>query len=445
METIILDGMQKKMRTLLEIAVIMHRKYHVVATNPPYMGSNGMNDKLSNFVKREYPDTKSDLSTVFMENTIDLCNSDGYMSMINIPVWMFLSGFENIRNKILFNNTIINLLHFGRGIFGADFGSTSFVIKAKFINDYTGLYRKLYTKQGSVDSFERKLKLFYSEYGKYYICQDKFLSIPGLVIAYNASKYLLDAFKNGTRIDYIGDPKQGLATADNNRFLRFWFEIAITKTGFSMDRESAIKTDKKWVPYNKGGGYRKWYGNNEYIINWEKDGHELKKFKGSVIRNPQYYFKPCLTWCKVTISGFSMRFVPKGFIFDVAGCSLFVPDDKMDYIHGFANSKVNALILSIISPTVNYEVGHIASLPIIENNELNITISEKVQENVAISRADWDSFETSWDFKRHPLIPASSIRDNSQAAIKLDDGVEANYNKIHSSTDGREFESANNI
>lgn len=387
---------------------LLAQKYDVVVTNPPYMGSSGMGAKLSDFVKKNYPDSKSDLSTTFMEQTLYLCKPTGFMAMINIPVWMFLSSYEKLRISLLSNRTFINLLHFGRGVFGADFGTTAFVIKASYIGSYTGLYRKLYSRQGAVDNFEKKHELFFSDYGKYNICQDDYKSVPGYSIAYSASRSLLDAFKYGKRIDSFADPKQGLATADNNRFLRLWFEVPLANCGFSMTQEEAIKSDLRWFPYNKGGGFQKWYGNNEYLVNWENDGYEIRNFSDgngyirSRAQNTQYYFQECLSWCKVTISGFSMRYIPKGFLFDIAGCSLFNTGDKMRYVLGFANSKVNSLILSIISPTVNYEVGHIASLPII--GESTQTIEGLVDSNINLSRDDWDSFETSWDFKHHPLI-----------------------------------------
>jgi len=387
---------------IVDVAEILAAKYDVVVTNPPYMGGNGMSSLLAEFVKKYYPYSKSDMSTVFMEKTLELCNPHGYMAMINIPVWMFLSSYEKLREQLLLNRTFINLLHMGRGIFGADFGTTAFVIKASYQAKYVGTYRKLYSRQGAVDNMEKKLDFFFSDYGKYLICQDNFFAVPSFTIAYSASTELLNAFKDGKRIDTFADPKQGLATADNSRFLRFWQEVDFNKCGFLMSQDEAKKSRAKWFPYNKGGGFKKWYGNNEYVINWENDGLELRNFKGSVIRSPQYYFRECLTWCKVTISGFSMRYIPEGFLFDVAGCSLFSTRERMNYVLAFANSKVNAYILSIISPTVNYEVGHVASLPIVGTT--NERIEALVTQNITISRTDWDSFETSWDFKRHPLI-----------------------------------------
>lgn len=415
-------AVEEEIPLLIEQAIMLTQKYDVVVTNPPYMGANGMGATLSEYTKKNFPNSKSDMSTVFMERTLSLCNASGYMAMINIPVWMFLSSYENLRHELLSQRTFISLLHFGRGIFGADFGSTSFVINATYIKNYLGLYRKLYTRQGAVDNLEKKLQLFFSDYGKHLICQDEFLSVPGLSIAYSASSNLLSAFKHGKRIGSFSSPKQGLATADNNQFLRFWFEVSSTNCGFSMTQEEAAKSKLRWFPYNKGGGFKKWYGNNEYVINWENDGFELRNYKGSVIRSPQFYFKECLSWCKVTISGFSMRYIPHGFLFDVAGCSLFDTNENMSYVHGFANSKVNSLILSIISPTVNYEVGHVASLPIL--GQASEKTDSLVNENVMLSRTDWDSFETSWDFKTHPLVSFKGNWEEAEPQMVADDLVE---------------------
>ena len=261
----------------------------------------------------------------------------------------------------------------GRGVFGADFGTTAFTIRKTVLKGYKGTYRKLYERQGSVDDNEKKIELYFSNYGLYTRSQDDFLSVPEYCIAYSASDELLNAFVVGKRIDSFADPKQGLATADNNRFLRLWYEVPLDEISFGCaSHDEAKDNGKKWFPYNKGGGFKKWYGSNEYVINWEKDGQELCNFKKSVIRSPQYYFKECLSWCKVTISGFSMRYIPTGFLFDVAGCSLFVDQNRMKYVLGFANSAVNTKILSIISPTVNYEVGHIASLPILESDKSDV-------------------------------------------------------------------------
>ena len=395
---------QVLLRKLVREAKNLGQKYDAVVTNPPYMGASGMDAELSEFVKTNYPNTKSDMSTVVMEKAVMMTKKNGYYSMINIPVWMFLSSYEALRKNILRQNQFISLLHMGRGVFGADFGTTAFVIKCGNIQGYTSCFRKLYKRQGAVDDNQRKVQMYFSDYGKFYKKQDKFWSVPGVCIAYSASKNLLEDFLNGERLDAFAEPKQGLATADNNRFLRLWFEVNWDKIALNCaTHEEAAINKKKWFPYNKGGGFKKWYGNNEYVINWANDGYELVAFKKSVIRSPQYYFRECLSWCKVTISGFSMRYIPQGFLFDVAGCSLFVPKQKLYYVLGFANSKVNANILAIISPTVNYEVGHIASLPILFDSEPE-KIEKIVRENIQICKQEWDDYENSWDFLEHPLI-----------------------------------------
>ena len=395
-----------RLKTMVQVAEVIAKKFCVVVTNPPYMGANNMGVKLSSYIKDMYPNSKSDISTVFMEKCLDFSSRDGFVGMINIPVWMFLSSYEELRKKLLREKLFINLLHLGRGVFGADFGTTAFVLRNGTLSNYLGMYRKLYERQGAVDDNSKKINMFLSGYGVYPNKQDRFWDVPGYCIAYSAGENLLDAFVRGERFDNFSEPKQGLATADNNRFLRLWFEVANDRISFNCEsHEEAESNGKKWFPYNKGGGFQKWYGNNEYLINWEHDGRELCNFKKSVIRSPQFYFRDCLSWCKVTISGFSMRYIPKGFLFDVAGCSLFVPESKINYTLGFANSNVNAKILSIISPTVNYEVGHVASLPLLHTDDAGRSIVEDlVKENISISKTDWDSFEVSWDFVSHPLI-----------------------------------------
>lgn len=396
---------------LVQMAELMATKYDVVVTNPPYMSSSGMSAKLTDFTRINYPKTKSDMSTVFMEKTMQMCKRGGCMGMINIPVWMFLSSYEDLRIEILNTKQLVNLMHLGRGVFGADFGTTAFVIRNRKVDQYISTFRKLYERQGSVDDNEKKIRMFMEGRGVFHNKQDSFENVPGNCIAYSASKNLLRAFEEGVRFDTFSAPKQGLATADNNRFLRLWFEVCNSRISFScQSHEEAQTNGKKWFPYNKGGGFCKWYGNNEYLINWENDGFELQSFNKSVIRSPQYYFKECLSWCKVTISGFSMRYIPGGFLFDVAGCSLFVENEDVNYVLGFANSKVNALILSIISPTVNYEVGHIASLPLLQSENKN-AISALVKDCISLSMQEWDDYEVSWDFLAHPLVVAAFAPD----------------------------------
>ena len=222
---------------------------------------------------------------------------------------------------------------------------------------------------------------------------------------------MIDAFVKGVPLDELADARQGLATADNDRFLRQWFEVRYAKIKLdAKNTEDAKKSNQKWFPYNKGGAYRKWYGNNDYVVNWENDGLAIKNFcdesgkQRSVIRNPIYYFKECITWSKITSSTTAFRYKSIGHVFDVAGTSIFVKQDLLLYLHGLCNSKVISTILGILSPTLNYEVGHIASIPVILNNECMDTVKKLTKDCNSLSRDDWDTFETSWDFKKHPLI-----------------------------------------
>ncbi|WP_067929228.1 BREX-1 system adenine-specific DNA-methyltransferase PglX [Alicyclobacillus shizuokensis] len=400
----------EKIPGLIMQARLMSRKYDVVCTNPPYMGSNGMNPALSDYLKQNYPDTKSDMSTVFMERGFDLCKPTGMMSMINIPVWMFLSSYEKLRKNIVETKTIINMLHLGRGVFGSDFGTTAFVILNKNIEHYTAVYRKLYQKHGAVDSVERKEERFFEGVGYYSTKQDDFSKIPGSPISYWTNSNVRSIFNEQLSLNQVGVAKQGLATGSNEKFLRLWFEVDFNKIGFNCaSADKARESKLKWFPCNKGGEFRKWYGNNNHIINWENDGFEIKNFKDesgklrSRPQNQEYYFREGLTWSTLTSAALSVRYTPTGFIFETKGSMYFANNNgNLFYILGYLNSKLVDYLIKIISPTIDYHEGPLSSLPIVFD-EVGV-ISEIVRDNVSISKEDWDLFETSWDFKSHPLI-----------------------------------------
>lgn len=384
---------------LLDVAFALAQKYDVVCTNPPYMGASGMGAKLSDFVKNNYPDSKSDLSTAFMEQTIHLCNEHGYMSMINIPVWMFLSSYEKLRQKMIESNTFINMVHPGRGIFGSDFGTTTFVIQKTHIPGYIGSYRRLFDKQGEVESIEERKQAFLSEKGSFTAQQDNFSKIPGSPVAYWVTDNFFQVFENGELISKNATPKQGMSTCDVNRFVKLWSEVDITKSNLFN-----TKNHNRWVRYNKGGEYRRWYGNRDYVVLWNGNGNLLKANKAA-LRNQDSYFDEFIAWTKIssTLTGF--RNFESDFLFDGAGGSLFLNDNKeKNYYLGFLNSKPCSVILNIISPTLNFNESHIGSLPLIKKSEYFAKVNELVEKNIELSRKDWDSFETSWDFKRHPLV-----------------------------------------
>ncbi|WP_293686461.1 BREX-1 system adenine-specific DNA-methyltransferase PglX [uncultured Phascolarctobacterium sp.] len=395
-----LASLQKRLQQLIAVAETLAQKYEVVVTNPPYMGAGNMNPKLSGYVKKHYPDSKSDMSTVMMERTLAMCNENGFMSMINIPVWMFLSSYEKLRNKILKKNTYVNMLHFGRGVFGSDFGSTAFVISKKRIENYRASYRRLFEKQGAVDSVEVKEQWFFEGKGKYVAQQENFAKIPGAPVAYWASKQLINDFDNGNLLSMFGKPSQGMSTCDVNRFTRLWFEPSICDTNIELKNNIL-----KWVKYNKGGSYRKWYGNREYLVFWNKNGCVMQE-NGALLRNKTYYFKPFVAWTKVSSANTGFRYFEDYFLFDGAGGTLFLKDESnIQLFLGLLNSNVIAKILNLISPTLNFNENHIGSIPIIGiSDEEEGMISGIVKKNISLSKSDWDSFETSWDFAIHPLL-----------------------------------------
>jgi len=395
---------------------IMDSKYDCVITNPPYMGLRKMNDILCNFIKKHYSISKSDLMTCFIEKSFFWLKKDSYLSMINFQSWLFKSTFESFRYKLITESTIINMLHFGRGIFGADFGTVAFVISNSFKQERYGIYRRLFTKGSIVDSIEKKEKWFFNpDFNKYIKNQDLFLDIPGQPIAYWINEDINNIFKNSFQLEYFADPRQGMKTSNNDRFIRHWFETEYQKIGFNIkSREESILSRRKWFPYDKGGDYRKWYGNNTLLLNWENDGEEIIKLASELYKTPtrtitamEYYFREGLTWTSLSIGDFSIRYTEPGFLFDAKGSKLFLKEEysNMQFVTlGFMNTNLVNYLLGILSPTVDYNVGSIKRLPIVYFNiEMN-NIDHIVKENIEISKKDWDSRETSWDFKRNGLL-----------------------------------------
>ena len=399
------------MYPLIDQARMLVQKYDVVVTNPPYMGSSGMDAHLSDFVKQNYPDTKSDMSTVCMERTINMCNEHGYMAMINIPVWMFLSSYEKLREKMLRENTIVSMVHPGRGIFGSDFGTTSFVIAKTHLQGYKGHYRRLFDKQGEVESVEQREQRFFEKRGVFYATQDNFSKIPGSPVAYWVRNEKL--FKVGTPLEQIANPRQGMKTLDNDKFIRIWHEIEIEKAKFDCTSfEEAKVSGAKWFPLNHGGEFRKYYGNNFELVNWENDGFEMKslaiKKYNSITRtitNLNSYFKEGITWTVISSASTSFRRYGKGFMFSNSGqCIVPVTPELLDYLTGLLNSKIVRYILSILSPTLGFESGYLKKIPIRIDAERRTNVEELTRANIGKEKSDWDSFETSWDFAEHPLV-----------------------------------------
>ena len=400
---------------LVEQARMLVQKYDVVVTNPPYMGASGMNARLSDYVKKVYPDSKSDLFAVFIERCAQMDKRGGYQAMITQHAWMFLSSFEKLRAKLQLIDTV-NMAHLGaRGfdeIGGEVVQTTSFVMRSSHTKGYKGTYCRLLDGE----SEKAKAEMFVGGENRYVTEQDNFSKIPGSPVAYWVSTNLYDIFNNMLVKDcaFVGI---GMRTGDNDRFLRYWFEVDRNKECFDAENaEMAIQSKKKWFSYNKGGERRRWYGNNEYIVNWENNGQEIKDNTrlhypqlgdnlGWKISNENQYFKPLLTWTFISSSGFGgVRYKTAGFICDVQGSMIVADNNRLMYLAGILCSKIAAYILNITNPTMSIQVKDIANLPAIIESDKEFDVQQFVEDNIHKEKSDWDSFETSWDFKHHPLV-----------------------------------------
>ncbi len=376
----------------VRMAEVMAQKYHAVVTNPPYMGSSGMSGKLSEFIKKHYPDSKSDLFAVFIERCGQMVKKDYYQAMITQHAWMFLSSFEKLRKKML-QKTTINMAHLGARAFeeigGEVVQTTSFVLMNCSIQNYKGIYCRLIeptTQQGKEDMFLRGDNRFKSS-------KSNFSKIPGSPVAYWANNKVIASFKNKLFYDYTISDGQN-KTGNNAKFVRFFWEVSGHKVG----------KDKKWLFYAKGGGYRKWYGNLIDVVNWSPEARAFYK-KDHICRIiPEYlWYAKGITWGLVTSALPSFRVLPEEATFDVGGSSIFFMDYKHYYYFlALLNSKVFLSIVQMLNPTLNFQVKDIRSMPIVLENADEVQMLSK--ETVNLSEADWDSFETSWDFQKHPLI-----------------------------------------
>lgn len=392
------------LRPLLRQARLLTRKYHAVITNPPYMGGSGMNDKLSRFVKEHYPDSKSDLFAVFIERCGELTGEGGYQAMITQHAWMFLSSYEKLRQKLQ-SRELVSMAHLGPRAFeeigGEVVQTTAFVLSNAHIPGYRGTYARLIeptTQAGKED-------MFLSETNRYTAQQDNFSKIPGAPVAYWVRNFSI--FDNPKLKEFI-DARIGMVSGDNDRFLRLWHEVSISNIEFgALPHQDPRKL--KWYPLQKGGTFRKWYGNEEYVINWENDGYLLKNdnYIGTRVRSHNYngdqQFKKGITWNSITSGLFNCRYVPEGFTFDAAGPLCEVINNRYLFkILGMLSSKVAIYLFNLINPTINFPSGYLESLPFISN--MSDITDNIVNDCISNSKDNWDSFETSWDFKKHPMI-----------------------------------------
>ena len=387
---------------------LLAQKYDVVVTNPPYMGASGMSAKLSEFVKKNYPDSKSDLFACFMERGNDMAKPHGFNCMVTMQSWMFLSSFEKMRTKLLRTKNITNLMHMENMVMGIAFGTAVTVMQNAHINAYKGTYNQI-KLQDIENGVPKEFPVSRNRFAQ--VSTDNFSKIPGSPVAYWASKTVLELFEQKCIDNYVLF-RQGMATSDNNRFLRLWYEVLLTKENFNAtDLRDAEQSNKKWFAYNKGGEYRKWYGNAEYVVNWENDGREMKAYTSTLtqgmnvrLKSREYYFKECISWSKISSGNIAFRFYPEGFAFDVAGCCIFDTGDYKNYFLGLLNSQLTVSLTKFLSPTLNYELDHLKKVPVIIDENKASNVNSIVRLNIEISKEDWDSYETSWDFKRNPLV-----------------------------------------
>ena len=395
---------------LVEQARMLVQKYDVVVTNPPYMGSSGMNARLSDYVKKVYPDSKSDLFAVFIERCAQMDKRGGYQAMITQHAWMFLSSFEKLRNHIVDAQEISSLVHLGLGTFedlnSKVVQSVAFVLRNNYTRGYTGIYDRLFETSGLYEDNAKKARWLCEGTHRYYAKQDNFSKIPGSPVAYWVSKAFIKTFDE-KKIDNYGSTNNGFTTGDNNKFLRQWYEVSYSKINFAAsDIDDACQSKAIWFPYNKGGAFRKWYGNNDYVINWYDNGFDIKAYGHLVPRSMKYQFRASISWSKITSSVSSFRIKSAGTMFDVAGLSLFLRDEEIsNYILALCNSCYAQKCLEFLSPTLNYETGHISSIPVNIDYEQKNDVDALTEDNITLAQKDWDSFETSWDFKKHPLLP----------------------------------------
>ena len=410
---------QKSLRLLIKVAKNLGQKYDAVVTNPPYMGASGMGAKLSKYVKDNYADSKSDLFAVFIERCGEMLKKNGYQAMITQHAWMFLSSFEKLRSKLSRLDTV-NMAHLGARAFeeigGEVVQTTSFVMRKSNILNYYGCYNRLVYE----NSQQKKKNAFLIGKHRGVGSQKIYDNIPGKPVAYWISDKMSEVFAVASGLKNMGRVTLGMRTGDNDRFLRLWHEVNYELSYFeALSAQDARESKAKWFPYNKGGEYRKWYGNTEYVVNWQDDGHEIKENTRKVypqlgenlgwkITSEDKYFTKGIAWSRISSSNFGVRLCESNLIFDTAA-PMFFPDTRYEewliYIAAFMCSKIASEILRILNPTLTFQVRDVGNLPVILDSKCKDRIDASSYECFEIAKLEWDSFETSWDFRCHPLIP----------------------------------------
>ena len=407
-----LDETAEQLKRLIRIGKVMAQKYEIVATNPPYAGTSNLSAKMNNFVKKNYPDSKADLFAVFIERCGEILKKNGYQAMITQHSWMFLTSYEKLRMKLQ-QKTIINMAHLGARAFeeiaGEVVQTASFVLSKRKINNYIASCSRLV----EASSQSKKEELYLQKKEIYYSRQENYEKIQGAPIAYWVSENIINAFDADKLLKDVVTASVGIQTGDNEKFIHLWWEIKKENINYgAMSIEDSYQ-DKKWFPYNKGGEYRKWYGNDATVIDWKNNGADIIRNSQITGHHYQQYaeelkFKPLVTWSRISTGAPAFRIKKYGYLSDMAGFSMFSSIIDLKFIVAFCNSVVAKKFLEFLAPTLNYMIGPVTSMPIKSFDKNKEGILNEVNSAIKISKEDWDSFETSWDFKRHPLISVIS-------------------------------------
>ena len=405
-----IDNTKIKLLYLIELGIVLSQKYYIVVTNPPYMGIANADSKLGEYVKENYPENKVDLFSVFMERAIDMLCVNGYCSLITQQTWMFISSFKQTR-EMLRRYKLTSLNHLGRRAFeeisGEVVQSVVYCLQKIRISAYNAVFVKL-------DDVDSKEEEFTSLDRRYTRNIANFEDLPDGIYAYWLAESVSNSFKNYPAVSNLVQGKIGLQTGDNTRFLRLWHEVDWNKISLSEGSENEY-----WIPYNKAGGFRRWYGNHDYVLNWRNEGFDIincRDEKGKLKSRPQnreFYFKSGITWSDVCTGLFSMRKMPKNFVFDSCAPTIFASKENESFLLGLYNSKVAQTYLDFLAPTIHYTCGSVLKMPYIKTKDFDETIVNKL---VELAKIDWDAFETSWDFQRHPFV------ENQQYAAKYHHG-----------------------
>ena len=393
---------------LVQQAKLLAKQYDAVIANPPYMGGKGMNTALKDFAKKKFPDSKSDLFAMFIERGFAWCKDSGFNSMVTMQSWMFLSSYEAMREKLLQDRTLSCMVHMGNGVMGIAFGTAATVMLNNHVNNYEGSFS--YCENDDVNEFGIPKQFPVQNERLKTAKPDDFKKIPGSPIAYWVSDNVREIFDISPSLSSIAETRKGMVTGNNENYVRSWYEIKISNFGAAgYSRESAKSSGLKWFPYNKGGGFRKWYGNKIDVVNWQNDGALLQSAKHPTENrvwatnfNLDYIFKPNVNWGAVTSSDFSARYSCGSELFDAGGSAAFTDNYPLMLLIAYLNSYVASYCLKTINPTLNFQAGNISNLPIkIMNSDTVTTYTSKL---IDLSKTDWDSYEISWDFTENPII-----------------------------------------